>query len=275
MSRALTGLAVVLFFCAYSIAQTGQELPTPQPPSKIRIVFPAGTPADEIWLAYGLYTPGRIGRYIGLQGVIEKLEPFPVPPISGQGHLIAPKNAPAFYEIDGLLDGKRVERFQALVWVPGCKMVYFDVPEILYDVEERFTCGAAKEITLMGRIRGVDLPGSPPTLWVNYDGMIEACFQLHTCDHGCAGNCLGTTILDIASTTIAADGSFRIRVPDFSDDQLMSRGGLIFLVGESQDPHHIRLKPESQDMSNELGDLKIAPSYPSELGLVPNEKWKW
>jgi hypothetical protein len=53
----------------------------------------------------------------------------------------------------------------------------------------------------------------------------------------------------------------------------MSRGGLIFSMGEALGGDHIILRPESQEMRyTPIGDLKIASSYPGALIFVPNEK---
>lgn len=274
--NALTGLALVLFFSTCTTAQTEQSsVSYAQSPLKIRVILPPDISTDDVWLAYGLYTPGHIGRYIGIRGPVARHHPFPVPPSNGQGYVVRPNNSPAFYEIDGFVGGKRVERFQALLWAPGCKMVYFDVPDVTGDLEEHFTCTKVGEITVTGRLRGVNLATSPGTVWVSYDAGIADCFQMHTCDKGCAISCPNSTIFDIASGAVAADGRFKVTLPNFSDDQLMSHGGLVFSVGEQLEPHHVLLRPESGDMGNNLGDLKIAPFYPGDLTFVPNEKLKW
>ena len=275
----ITRLTVVAYTAVLiAICVAAQNTPTRVPaaqPFKIRVIFPEGISTDDVWLTYGLYSPSRIGRYIGLHGPAAKVRHFPVPVLDGQGHLVTPAGSAAFYEIEGLLDGKPVERFQAFLWAPGCKTVYFDVPAISADVEEHFVCTTSKEVTLAGRVRGGNLEEKHSTLWVSYDAGLAGCFQLHTCDNGCALFCTSTTILDIASANIAIDGSFKVELPDFSDDPI-SRGpvGFLFSVGESG-KKHICLEPESRELRSALGALKPAPSYPGDLIFLPSQKCKW
>lgn len=274
MRSPLPVLVVAVFLSAHTIAQ-GVHDPLPsQSPSKIRIVFPNGMSDDEVWLVYGLYaSPGHKGGFIGLDGPVGKVRRLPVPHISGQGHFVAPANAPAFYEIDGVLDGERVERFQALAWAPGCNMTSFDVQEIGGDLEEHFTCVTQKRIAVAGRIQGVDLKARPETVWVSYYGG-PSCFTFHLCDKGgCAVSCAGIAILDMESAAVASDGSFTIEVPDFSDDPVASFGaiGFLFSVGQSRE-HRVWLQPESPDLRSFSGHLKLAPTYPTSVVFLPNAK---
>ena len=278
LRTALVAIAFPALLASSFAAQTARDSkPAVPPPLKIRVAFPEGISTDDVWLAYGLYTPGRIGRFIGLEGPAARVKRFAVSPVSGQGHVVTPRDSPAFYEIDALLGGERVERFQALVWAPGCKMMYFDVPAIIGDVEEHFVCSASREVALAGRVRGSHLEEKAATVWVSYYAGLSGCFLLHTCDKGCPINCFGTTILDIASATIGTDGSFKVELPDFSNDALVSRGGdvgFLFSVGENRESH-ICLEPESPEARFLLGGLKIAPSYPGDLIFLTDQKCKW
>jgi hypothetical protein len=208
MNNVLLRFGFAVLFSSYILAQGTPTPPLTPVPSKIRITLPEGISTDNVWLAYGLYIPGRKNSYIGMDGPVSRIRHFPVPPRSGQGRLVTTEKGRPYYEIDGILDGKRVERFQALVWAPGCKLAYFDVPGVSGNVGEQYTCTGVKEITLTGRIKGVDLAASPKTVWVSFNAGISGCFQLHTCDHGCAISCPGTIILDIADGAISADGTF-------------------------------------------------------------------
>lgn len=282
LRAALAAFALPALVAASVVAQTAQApVLAAQSPVKIKILFPQVISTDDVWLAYGLYVPGRIGRYIALDGPVTRVQRFPVPRIDGQGHVVAPENSPASYEIDGLVSGKRVERFQALVWAPGCKMMYFDVPEIKADVEEHFVCAPLKAITLTGRVRGNHFEGKAATVWVSFDAGISGCFLLHTCDKGgCPLSCPGTTILDIANATIADDGSFKVELPDFTSDPLVPRSsylGFLFSTGENPgNLVHNCLKPLSEDVRSMSGGLKIAASYPASLTFLPNEEcWRW
>ncbi len=271
---AVAGIVLAISFAVAATAQTAQApVPAVQPPS-LRILFAEGISTEDVWLAYGLYTPGLISAYIGLQGPSAKTEPLPIPSRDGQGHLVSPKNSPPFYEIDGVVNGKAIERFQALVWAPGCKMTSVDVPHVTGNVEEHFICSTLNELTLTGKVRGIDLAGKVATLWVGYYAPMATCFLLHTCDNGCPISCADSfpTIAKIASAPIAADGSFKIDIPDFSTDALASRGGLVFSIGDDRG----WLQPEREDLRSfhQMGVLKMLQSYPGDLILVPNDKWR-
>jgi hypothetical protein len=275
-ARYMTAAILFAAFVATCVAaQTAQPVPPAAPFSTIRIMFPAEVPVDDVWLAYGLYTSGRISNYRGLDGPAAQIRNFPIIHRSGQGHLVKPKNASAFYEIEGSVDGKRVERFGAVVWARGCKAVFFDKPSITADVDEHFACIPLGEITLTGRVLGVDLPTGPTTIWASYYGVFD-CFSLHTCDNGgCGGiSCGGSMIFDVASGTIATDGTFALTLPNFSDDPFLSRGpvGFDLSVGEPRSQGRILLQPETAEWRTGLGFLKLAPAYPVSLIFGLNEK---
>lgn len=272
-----TAVAGIVFAISFAVAAAGQTAQAPGPavqPPSLRILFAEGVSTEDVWLAYGLYTPGLISSYIGLQGPSAKTDLLPTPPRDGQGHLVSRKNSPPFYEIDGVVNGKAIERFQALVWSPGCKMTFFDVPHVTGNVEEHLICSALNDLTLTGKVRGIDLAGKAATLWVGYYAAMATCFLLHTCDNGRPISCADNfpTIAKIASAPITTDGSFKIDVPDFSTDPLASRGGLVFSVGDGRR----WLEPEREDLRSfhTMGVLKILQSYPGDLILVPNDKWR-
>ncbi|HEX8816245.1 MAG TPA: hypothetical protein VF753_12155 [Terriglobales bacterium] len=267
------GITVLVILIACAVAQTGSApAANSLVPLKIRIVFPQGISTDDIWLQYGMYTPDGIGRYIGLRGSGSGAAQPAVPAREGQGQLVTMGSLPAYYEIDGTVRGKRVERFQALVWAPGCNVMYFDEPEVRHDIEKQFVCTEQRQTTLTGRVRNVSPGGRPARIRASLDIGMSACFMLHTCEPTCSVDCLLGGIPVKASANLAEDGSFTMKLPDFTGAEF-DTAILGFRFGmDDMDTGHARLlSPEEPRFRNQLGELIVLRSYPSEVVFVQKQ----
>jgi hypothetical protein len=251
VDRSVATIACPLLLAAVMVAQTAHStVQNDQRPPRVRIVFAEGVPYEKVWVGYGLFGPSGGRRY------------WDVP---------RPSGAP-FYEIEAVVDGNTVNRFKALVWAPGCKMKEFDVSLGISNVELAFSFEKLKSVTVVGRVRQVDQGGKSGTISVDYD-TICPCMFLDTCtDNACIINCIGPPIPDIATAKLEPDGSFQIELPDFSADPIASGyldAGFEFFTPGRQGTH---LEPESKDFQSQSIDLRIAPSYPSNLIFVPRKR---
>jgi len=219
---------------AWSLAAVMLAQVTPVP--RVRIVFPGGVQSEKVYVRYGLRKPG--GTYSS--------QVARMPAAGSSLEIPAP-----------------TDRFKALVWVPGCKMKEFDVPVEKSDIELQFACDPLKTVTLLGRVKSVDIIG-PMTLSVNYSGMIS-CLWRDDSKSEWFVSCSGLDIAGIATAEVAPDGSFKIELPDFNNDPIVSNADReldFWLSGIKGVPF---LVPESSPTDT----FKVAASYPAEVIFVP------
>jgi hypothetical protein len=222
--------------CMVALVLTAAMLTQGTPAPKVRIVFPEGVHSEKVYVRYGLRKPR--GTY--------------------SSQVARMPAGWAFVEIPASTD-----RFKALVWAPGCKMKEFDVPVAKSDTELLFACDPLKTVTLRGRVKSVDIIGAM-TLSVDYSGMI-ACLWRDDSESGWLGSCSGLDIAAIATAEVAPDGSFKIELPDFNSDPIVSHAEReldFWLSGIKGIPF---LVPESSPTNT----FKVAASYPSEVIFVP------
>lgn len=208
------------------------------PPPKVRIVFPEGISSEKVSVRYGLRRSGG-----GYSQHVAKLT-------AGASSLEIPVQA---------------DRFKALVWVPGCKLKQFDVPVEKADIELSFACAPLKTVTLHGRVKHVDSTG-PMTLSVDYEGMIACLWPSEDPTRDYFFSCSGIDISHVATAQVAPDGSFKIELPDFSNDPIASDAShtlAFWLKGIKQVPP--LLVPESSTSNS----FEFAASYPGEVIFVP------
>jgi hypothetical protein len=249
-----------LLLITIAVAQTVQSR---QLPPKIKIVFAEGVPYGKIWLEYDLSGPGVQHRKVGLGG-----------PSRAFGNV--PSGAP-FYEIEASVDGYAADRFKALVWAPGCKMKEFDIALSTSSVELPYACDKLKSVTLVGRVQQVDW-GVQSVVSVQYVSPLGGFFSV--CKVACrVGNGIFISIPEIATADVGTDGTFEIKLPDFSDDPVTSRvsagAAFEFVLNDTvlspghSNYRHISLEPELEDLHGPMAGLRIAQSYPSDLIFVP------
>jgi hypothetical protein len=213
-------------------AMSAQGTPAPT----VRIVLPEGVRPEKVYVRYGLRrSSGTYSSQVASTPAGGSSFEIPVP----------------------------TDRFKALVWAPGCKIKEFDVPVEKSDIELQFACDPLKTVTLLGRVKSVDIIG-PMTLSVNYSGMIS-CLWRDDSKSEWFVSCSGLDIAGIATAEVAPDGSFKIELPDFNNDPIVSNADReldFWLSGIKGVPF---LVPESSPTDT----FKVAASYPAEVIFVP------
>jgi hypothetical protein len=208
------------------------------PVPKVRIAFPGGVHSEKGYVRYGLRKPrGTYSSQVARMPAGGSSVEIPAP----------------------------TDRFKALVWVPGCKIKEFDVPVEKSDIELQFACDPLRTVTLRGRVKSVDIIG-PMTLSVDYSGMI-ACLWADAIATGFVRitSCSGLDIKAVATAEVAPDGSFKIELPDFNNDPIVSHADReldFWLSGIKGMPF---LVPETSPTNT----FKVAASYPAEVIFVP------
>jgi hypothetical protein len=118
------------------------------------------------------------------------------------------------------------ERFTALVWAPGCTMKHFDVPVEKSDITLQFACDPLSTIPFNGRVKGIEV-GDSATISVSYTA-VGICMWLDDPDtkkNMFCCSCGGPQIWRIASAAVAPDGTFKLDLPDFGADPIVSGDG--------------------------------------------------
>jgi hypothetical protein len=219
---------------ALSLAAVMLAQVTPVP--KVRIAFPGGVQSEKVYVRYGLRKPrGTYSSQVARMPAGGSSVEIPAP----------------------------TDRFKALIWTPGCKIKEFDVPIEKSDIELQFACDPLKTVTLRGRVKSVDIIG-PMMLSVDYSGMI-ACSWEDATELERIGSCSGLDIKGVATAEVAPDGSFKIELPDFDNDPIVSHAYReldFWLSGIKGMPF---LVPESSPTNS----FKVAASYPAEVIFVP------
>lgn len=162
------------------------------------------------------------------------------------------------------------ERFTALVWVPGCKMKHFDSPIEKSDITLKFDCDPINTVSFHGRVKGLEI-GDSATISVSYTSM-ETCMWLDDPEgkNSFCCSCGGPQISRIASAAVAPDGTFKLDLPDFGADPIVSGDGsaeLEFRIGGLKD--HFILQPQpAKGIETKATSIGVAPSYPSEVTFL-------
>jgi hypothetical protein len=164
----------------------------------------------------------------------------------------------SFFEIAAATD-----RFMALVWAPGCKMKEFDVPVGNSDIELHFACDPLKTVTFLGRVKSVDIGGAT-TISANYMAF-GTCVWMDAPTDLSVIHCGGPQIVRIGIADVATDGTFRMELPDFSSDPVVSGDSTAEI--EFRLNNTTLLRPESSEGSW----FGIAASYPARATFVPVE----
>jgi hypothetical protein len=163
------------------------------------------------------------------------------------------------------------ERFTALVWAPGCKMKHFDVPVEKSNITLQFACDSLSTVPFHGRVKGMEV-GDSAEISVSYTSM-ETCMWLDDPDgkktRFCC-SCGGPQIWRIASAAVAPDGTFKMELPDFGADPIVSgdeSAELEFRIGGLKD--YCILQPQAaKGIETKAASIVVAPSYPSEVTFL-------
>lgn len=189
-----------------------------------------------------------------------------IPPFDrGLGRIVAPQFFDHYYEIVALEDGQPASRVKALAWTKGCQIWTFESVVTATDVAFPFRCFPLKSVSLVGRIQQVDFISKPDSLSVSYQ---SAKLPSFFCEGFCRFEGPALQIPEVASATIAADGSFKVDIPDFAEDPFFS-GDSSAEFELSLTSSHMRVGPVAQDFRSWENGLKTASSYPREMVFVP------
>jgi|HubBroStandDraft_4_1064222.scaffolds.fasta_scaffold03035_5 hypothetical protein len=213
---------------------------------KVRVIFPEGV-TDKASMTYGLHDaiPANSHRYLGVS--------------LRAGH--------SFVEIPAT-----TERFRALVWAPGCRMKHFDVPVEKSDVELQFACEPLNTVPFYGRVKGVEI-GDSANISVSYmavgtcmwlDGWTAASKKMFCC------SCGGPQIWGIATAAVAADGAFKVELPDFGNDPIVSGDSsaeLEFRISGLKGNFILQPQPV-KGIETKAVSIGVAPSYPAEVTFL-------
>jgi len=188
-----------------------------------------------------------------------------------------PENGHAYYGVSFHADHSFIEvpwtteRFTALVWAPGCKMKHFDVPVRKSDITLEFNCDLLGTVPFYGRIKGIKV-GASAKISVSYmasgtcrwlDGP-DGKKNIFCCE------CGGPQILNISSADVAPDGSFKLDLPDFGRDPIVSSDGsaeLDFRIRGLKDNFILQPQPAKGIVTQSIS-IGVASSYPSEVTFV-------
>jgi hypothetical protein len=206
---------------------------------KIKIAFPEGVHLEKALIIYSLLGPKGGRNFLG----------HPNAGIPSFGIEATPDNGP-------------VDRFRAVVWVPGCKFKKFDVAVANSNVDLGFVCDKLRNVTLVGRVKSMD-KSRPAKLAVGY-GSSSICEFLDACKD-CVMSCFMPQF-DIADVEATADGRFEIKLPDFAADPIASvdpEAGFFFVAD------YTPVRPELSRLRTEEVALRIASSYPAEVSFAP------
>ena len=242
MTRGLVPLLV--FAASLAAAQTRA------PSNGLKILLPPSVPSEAINITYSL--EGSFGSY---------------------GAQVRPKPSRTAYSLPFAVGGTEGARIRVLIWAPGCEVRTYDIaipgsdaPQVAYE------CLLLPTTTLTGRIRAIPLISKGPyELAVSF----SAAWQ---CDFFGWMDCMVPQV-PIATVTPAADGTFRVELPDFSRDPAIAKfkaannsiGDFRLLVREPKTLNHIaELKSEIDDLNALGGGLKALSAYPSNIVFVPS-----
>jgi hypothetical protein len=155
------------------------------------------------------------------------------------------------------------------VWTPGCKVKQFDVRVEKADIELQFGCEPLADITFFGRVKGADVAGTK--ISVSYGGT-KTCGWIGEDQTGSLRfiDCIGYQIVGIATAAVTPDGTFKMELPDFSADPIISDDSSSELAfGISGLKGVWLLQPEpTKRLSTKTMSIGVAPSYPGEITFL-------
>ncbi len=163
------------------------------------------------------------------------------------------------------------ERFTAMVWAPGCKMKHFDAPVEKSDVTLQFACDPLGTVPFYGRVTGVEV-GDSAKISVSY-AAVGSCMWLDDPDakkNMFCCSCGGPQIWRIASAAVAPDGTFKMELPDFGADPIISADSsaeLEFRISGLKGNFILQPQP-AKGIETKAVSIRVAPSYPAEVTFL-------
>jgi hypothetical protein len=239
MTRGLSVTPLLVLAACLAVAQEHR------PSNGLTILLPPGVPSETVNITYALEDS------FGSHGAQVRAKP----------------NRTAYsllFEV-GMTEAARI---RAVIWAPGCAVSTYDIA--IPGPHPRpiaYQCVLLPATTLTGQIRSVSLiSGRPYELAISY----SASWQ---CQFFGWFDCM-VPQLPIATVAPAADGTFRVELPDFSRDPVIAKfkdpngriGNFQLLLRDPETLNHIaELKPEADDLSVPGGGLKALSAYPPDI----------
>ena len=191
-------------------------------------------------------------------------------PFGGHSSQVQPREDKLSYTLPMTTDELTATRMKAVIWAKGCELQTFEL-DLLHSAERDLTyeCLAPSSVLLTGRLLLSDaLRKEPHQLAISY-GASWICAFFGVADCMVPG-------FRVATLTPAADETFTVELPDFTripqgatQNMVVSDSSFyLYLLDSKMNPLH-RIRPELEDVSAPDGNLRVLPTYPSNLVFVP------
>jgi hypothetical protein len=152
--------------------------------------------------------------------------------------------------------GRVPKTLNAIAYAPGCQFVTFSAEDLASSPRQgEFQCQTLPTVELRGTI------AQPPRQQLE----VQAMYVARWAGKFFADSGVSISPLLLTKSTVGADGTFSIELPDFSADPLWNSlsndAGLIFFLVDPATGHRVaELQPAAAFAPK--GDLKVASSYP-------------
>lgn len=153
--------------------------------------------------------------------------------------------------------GRVAKTFNALAYAPGCQFVTFTADDLATSTRQgEFECQKLPSVELRGTV------AKAPT---QQQLQVESMYVPRWAGKFFAATGVSVSPLSVAKSTLEADGTFSMELPDFTSDPLWSSlandAALIFFLVDGTTGHRIaELKPPAALAPK--GSLQVAASYP-------------
>ena len=186
------------------------------------------------------------------------------------GGWVQPRPGVSSYVINTTREGRAASRIRALIHAPGCALQTLDMPlSGALHQEYSFTCQPLANVWISGKLIRLDrLYGREVKVRAKYVARWAQAFLGLRDD----------IVVDIpvgGAVDLHADGSFRILVPDLSQDGLAGTpdhpGALQIWARDktSEDLVALLMPAGLEATTRPIGGVKIQPEYPSEIVFAP------
>lgn len=230
MRAAVRALILLLGFglsATYLLAQTGQD------DAIFTIAVTAPTPAKDVQLRYFLTDQAGVAWRTTLA-------------VASDDKVV----------IRADTAGRVPKTLNAIAYAPGCQFVTYSAEDLTVSPRQgEFQCQKLPTLELRGTI------AKPPTQQLE----VQSMYVVRWAGKFFADSGVSISPLLLTKSTVEADGTFSMELPDFTSDPLWNSlandASLIFFLVDPATGHRVaELQPAAAFAPN--GDLKVASSYP-------------
>jgi hypothetical protein len=192
-----------------------------------------------------------------------QIQYFLVGGLGGYGGVVNPEAGRRSYSIPTTVEGKSATGLKAIAYSPGCKFVTVDVPTLAGSSRKAdFKCKRLPTTALSGRIQQPEsLRGKEYEIEINLSAPWGMGF------FGIEDGAVPS--FHIANVTPNADGSFHVRLPNFSRDTTASRAHLPstfrFVAREKSTGNSLGMLFPVDAKNNQFGGLRLRARYSGEV----------